>query len=126
MNVATLACSPAVGVHWLLSMLHREAHMWSSTAKAHALPQLQTNYPALRRQSPRTGGVRPVGEVVRAKHPWIVRRGGYADKYASDQAAFFADYALAHAKLSELGVEWEEGGPVCGSAPRTCNSVTGL
>ncbi|KXZ47588.1 hypothetical protein GPECTOR_34g747 [Gonium pectorale] len=36
----------------------------------------------------------------------------YAEKYATDQAAFFADYATSHQKLSELGVEWEEGGPV--------------
>jgi hypothetical protein len=32
--------------------------------------------------------------------------------YAADQAAFFADNAAAHLKLSELGVEWAEGGPV--------------
>ena len=32
-------------------------------------------------------------------------------QYAEDQGAFFADYALAHAKLSELGSQWEvEGG----------------
>lgn len=31
----------------------------------------------------------------------------YAEKYAADQDAFFADYAKAHAKLSELGVEWD-------------------
>ncbi|KAG2446653.1 hypothetical protein HYH02_008224 [Chlamydomonas schloesseri] len=36
----------------------------------------------------------------------------YAEKYAADQAAFFADYAASHQKLSELGVEWEEGAPV--------------
>ncbi len=36
----------------------------------------------------------------------------YAEKYAADQDAFFADYAESHKKLSELGVEWEEGGPV--------------
>ncbi len=30
----------------------------------------------------------------------------YAEKYAADQDAFFADYAKAHAKLSELGVDW--------------------
>ncbi|GIL58275.1 hypothetical protein Vafri_13357 [Volvox africanus] len=36
----------------------------------------------------------------------------FAEKYAADQEAFFADYALAHQKLSELGVEWEEGAPV--------------
>jgi len=29
------------------------------------------------------------------------------DKYASDQNAFFADYAQAHKKLSELGCKWE-------------------
>lgn len=28
-------------------------------------------------------------------------------QYAEDQAAFFADYAVSHAKLSELGAEWE-------------------
>lgn len=31
----------------------------------------------------------------------------YADKYAKDQAAFFADYAAAHVKLAELGAEWD-------------------
>lgn len=31
----------------------------------------------------------------------------YAEKYLDDQDAFFADYAAAHAKLSELGAEWE-------------------
>lgn len=32
-------------------------------------------------------------------------------QYAEDQAAFFKDYAVSHAKLSELGSEWEvEGG----------------
>ncbi|GMH46087.1 hypothetical protein BSKO_14051 [Bryopsis sp. KO-2023] len=36
----------------------------------------------------------------------------FAEKYAADQAAFFADYALAHLKLSELGSKWVEGGPV--------------
>eukprot|EP00195_Chlamydomonas_chlamydogama_P005678 CAMPEP_0202901130 /NCGR_PEP_ID=MMETSP1392-20130828/13453_1 /ASSEMBLY_ACC=CAM_ASM_000868 /TAXON_ID=225041 /ORGANISM="Chlamydomonas chlamydogama, Strain SAG 11-48b" /LENGTH=311 /DNA_ID=CAMNT_0049587639 /DNA_START=88 /DNA_END=1023 /DNA_ORIENTATION=+ len=36
----------------------------------------------------------------------------YAEKYAADEKAFFADYAKAHAKLSELGVAWEEGAPV--------------
>ncbi|KAF5837815.1 L-ascorbate peroxidase [Dunaliella salina] len=36
----------------------------------------------------------------------------WAEKYAADQDAFFADYAVAHKKLSELGVEWEEGAPV--------------
>lgn len=36
----------------------------------------------------------------------------FAEKYAADQAAFFADYAKAHKKLSELGAGWEEGGPV--------------
>lgn len=30
----------------------------------------------------------------------------YFDKYAADQKAFFADYAKAHKKLSELGCEW--------------------
>jgi len=29
------------------------------------------------------------------------------DLYGKDQAAFFADYALAHKKLSELGSKWE-------------------
>lgn len=28
-------------------------------------------------------------------------------QYAEDQAAFFADYCVSHAKLSELGAEWE-------------------
>jgi len=36
----------------------------------------------------------------------------YAEKYAADQAAFFEDYAKSHVKLSELGVQWEEGAPV--------------
>uniref|UniRef100_A0A7S3VJC5 L-ascorbate peroxidase n=1 Tax=Dunaliella tertiolecta TaxID=3047 RepID=A0A7S3VJC5_DUNTE len=36
----------------------------------------------------------------------------WAEKYAADEAAFFKDYAVAHKKLSELGVEWEEGAPV--------------
>lgn len=27
----------------------------------------------------------------------------FAEKYAADEAAFFADYAVAHGKLSELG-----------------------
>ena len=31
----------------------------------------------------------------------------YAEKYAADQDAFFADYVKAHLKLSELGVEWD-------------------
>lgn len=42
---------------------------------------------------------------------YFVRR-PYAEKYAEDEAAFFADYALAHAKLSELGVQWAPGAPV--------------
>lgn len=32
----------------------------------------------------------------------------FAVKYAEDPKAFDTDYAAAHAKLSELGVEWEE------------------
>eukprot|EP00607_Mallomonas_marina_P010425 CAMPEP_0182424348 /NCGR_PEP_ID=MMETSP1167-20130531/10556_1 /TAXON_ID=2988 /ORGANISM="Mallomonas Sp, Strain CCMP3275" /LENGTH=296 /DNA_ID=CAMNT_0024604103 /DNA_START=143 /DNA_END=1033 /DNA_ORIENTATION=- len=33
------------------------------------------------------------------------------ETYAKDSAAFFADYAVSHAKLSELGVKWSpEGG----------------
>ncbi|KAG2489504.1 hypothetical protein HYH03_011956 [Edaphochlamys debaryana] len=36
----------------------------------------------------------------------------YAEKYAADQEAFFADYAVSAQKLSELGVQWEEGAPV--------------
>ena len=35
----------------------------------------------------------------------------YANKYAEDPAAFDADYAVSHAKLSELGVKWD-GEPV--------------
>ena len=31
----------------------------------------------------------------------------FAEKYAKDQDAFFADYAAAPVKLAELGVEWE-------------------
>ena len=30
----------------------------------------------------------------------------YAEKYADDQAAFFADYAKSHKKLSELGAKF--------------------
>jgi L-ascorbate peroxidase len=30
----------------------------------------------------------------------------FAEKYADDEKAFFEDYAKAHLKLSELGVEW--------------------
>lgn len=36
----------------------------------------------------------------------------HAELYAADQPAFFKDYAVAHVKLSELGVEWEAGAPV--------------
>ncbi|GFR44571.1 hypothetical protein Agub_g5845 [Astrephomene gubernaculifera] len=36
----------------------------------------------------------------------------YAEQYAADQAAFFADYSESHRRLSELGVEWVAGGPV--------------
>lgn len=35
----------------------------------------------------------------------------FAEKYAEDKEAFFTDYALAHAKLSELGSKWD-GEPV--------------
>jgi len=35
----------------------------------------------------------------------------FAEKYAADQDAFFADYVASHLKLSELGVEWD-GEPV--------------
>jgi hypothetical protein len=35
----------------------------------------------------------------------------FAEKYADDEAAFFADYAEAHVKLSELGAAWD-GAPV--------------
>lgn len=31
----------------------------------------------------------------------------YAEKYAESQDAFFEDYAKAHLKLSELGVQWD-------------------
>ena len=31
----------------------------------------------------------------------------HATKYAESQGAFFEDYAAAHVKLAELGVEWE-------------------
>mmetsp|Transcript_11527 Transcript_11527/g.26753 ORF Transcript_11527/g.26753 Transcript_11527/m.26753 type:complete len:321 (+) Transcript_11527:89-1051(+) len=34
----------------------------------------------------------------------------FAEKYKADQAAFFADYAKAHKKLSELGVKWDSDG----------------
>ena len=36
----------------------------------------------------------------------------YAEKYAEDEAAFFSDYAVAHAKLSELGAQWAPGTPI--------------
>eukprot|EP00877_Chromochloris_zofingiensis_P002171 jgi/Chrzof1/11955/Cz06g15270.t1 len=36
----------------------------------------------------------------------------YAEKYAEDEQAFFQDYAVSHAKLSELGVKWDVGAPV--------------
>lgn len=36
----------------------------------------------------------------------------FAIKYKDDQAAFFADYAQSHKKLSELGAEWEVAGGV--------------
>lgn len=36
----------------------------------------------------------------------LVRR-PFAELYAKDQDAFFADYVEAHLKLSELGAEWE-------------------
>ena len=36
----------------------------------------------------------------------------HAEAYAESSEKFFADYAAAHKKLSELGVKWEEGGPV--------------
>lgn len=31
----------------------------------------------------------------------------FVEKYANDEKAFFDDYAAAHKKMSELGVEWE-------------------
>lgn len=35
----------------------------------------------------------------------------FAEKYAADQDAFFADYVVSHKKLSELGSKFEpEGG----------------
>ena len=36
----------------------------------------------------------------------------YWDKYAADQNAFFADYAVSHKKLSELGAKFEKVRPV--------------
>lgn len=36
----------------------------------------------------------------------------YFLRYANDQVKFFADYAAAHRKMSELGVKWERGGPI--------------
>lgn len=36
----------------------------------------------------------------------------FAEKYAQDQDAFFADYVQSHLKLSELGVKWENDVPV--------------
>lgn len=35
----------------------------------------------------------------------------FAEKYAADSAAFFADYAVSHVKLAELGSRWD-GEPV--------------
>nr|ABB88581.1 ascorbate peroxidase [Ulva fasciata] len=43
-------------------------------------------------------------DTVLFKDPEFLK---YAEKYAEDQDAFFADYAVSHAKLSELGVAWE-------------------
>lgn len=53
-----------------------------------------------------------VGGRVGAVHLLMSMEGGrrpFAEKYLDDQDAFFADYAAAHAKLSELGSEWEVG-----------------
>jgi len=36
----------------------------------------------------------------------------FAEKYAVDNDAFCADYVTSHLKLSELGSDWLEGGPV--------------
>lgn len=36
----------------------------------------------------------------------------FANKYLESNEAFLEDYALAHKKLSELGVKWTEGAPV--------------
>lgn len=36
----------------------------------------------------------------------------YVEEYATDQDAFFSDYAEAHKKLSELGAEWVNGKPI--------------
>jgi L-ascorbate peroxidase len=35
----------------------------------------------------------------------------FADKYEADEGTFFTDYGISHAKLSELGVNWD-GEPV--------------
>jgi hypothetical protein len=45
-------------------------------------------------------------ELQRPEGCWCLRR-PYAEKYATDEKAFFEDYAKAHAKLSELGVQWD-------------------
>lgn len=34
----------------------------------------------------------------------------YAELYGRDEKVFFEDYAKAHKKMSELGVQWMEGG----------------
>lgn len=36
----------------------------------------------------------------------------YAEKYLNDNEAFLADYAVSHAKLSELGAAWGKNGPI--------------
>lgn len=41
----------------------------------------------------------------------------FAEKYAADQDAFFADYIASHLKLSELGVKWENDAPVEAPVP---------
>eukprot|EP00887_Chlorella_sp_A99_P006075 scaffold22.g6075.t1 len=39
-------------------------------------------------------------------HPFQKGFRPWAEKYAADQRAFFADYVAAHLRLSELGVKW--------------------
>ena len=43
----------------------------------------------------------------------------YAEVYARDQEAFFADYALAHAKLSERGAHFHPPGGIIIDAAET-------
>jgi hypothetical protein len=52
------------------------------------------------------------GWLTRCRPAAPLPRRPYAEAYAADEAHFFADYVQSHLKLSELGVQWEEGAPV--------------